>query len=211
VLDRPAPGGGDQPARLLQLVFPVYPYDLAKAEKGGTAKVEVLVDTQGVPATVRIVSATDPAFGLALAAAALSYHFTPGYKGSERAMTKLSYGFDFDPRTMIDEDTRFILSIEKNHPEVIRSPRELDVPVVPVSRGPVYPPRVAGPARTSLVTFLIDGEGRARLPRVNKPNPDIYDYAAMQAVSTWIFTPPKYKQHAAFVRVAVPIEFPEVK
>jgi TonB family protein len=59
----------------------------------------------------------------------------------------------------------------------------------------------------TLIEFLIDEEGRARLPRIVSASDEAFGYAAVQAVSSWRFEPPTRGGRAVVVRVQIPITF----
>ena len=57
------------------------------------------------------------------------------------------------------------------------------------------------------VEFLVDEQGHAHLPRIAGASDPAFGYAAVQAVSQWLFEPPKAGGKAAVVRVVEPFEF----
>ncbi len=89
-------------------------------------------------------------------------------------------------------------------------PKKLDLPVKVVSqRTPVFPLSVQsrltqGQAK---LEFLIDEEGRVRLPRIVTAADPAFGYAAIQAVSAWRFEPPKASGKPVVARVRLPFEF----
>jgi TonB family protein len=74
---------------------------------------------------------------------------------------------------------------------------------------PVYPRKLL-PQKTGGATeveFIVDREGRVRLPRIVSATAPEFGYAAAQAVAQWRFEPPKSKGKKVHVRVVVPFEF----
>lgn len=93
-------------------------------------------------------------------------------------------------------------------PQTIRGINDLDERLKPSF---VKPPKfllnaqsTAGQAQAG---FIVDATGRARLPRIVSSTEDVFGYAAVQAVSTWRFEPPKVGGKPAAVRVRVPFNF----
>jgi TonB family protein len=76
-------------------------------------------------------------------------------------------------------------------------------------RPPRFPLALDGKVATgeALIEFLVDEEGRARLPRIKSRSDEAFGYAAMQGVSSWRFEVPTYGGRAAIVRVQVPVTF----
>jgi protein TonB len=67
----------------LRVVEPVYPASMRAAGVEGSATIEFLVDSTGVPQVLgsRVIQADRPAFGMAALAAVLASRFTPGRSG----------------------------------------------------------------------------------------------------------------------------------
>ena len=74
---------------------PVYPADLKKAGKEGTAVVSFVVTEEGNVTNVKIVSASDPAFGDAAADAVSRWFFRPGTLGKEPVSCRMVVPMDF--------------------------------------------------------------------------------------------------------------------
>jgi TonB family protein len=58
-----------------------------------------------------------------------------------------------------------------------------------------------------MIEFLVDEEGRARLPRSVTATDEAFAYAAMQAIAGWRFEPPTRGGRAVVVRVQIPMVF----
>jgi TonB family protein len=59
----------------------------------------------------------------------------------------------------------------------------------------------------ALIEFLVDEEGRARLPRMVEATHEAFAYAAMQSIASWRFEPPQRGGRDVIVRVRVPLKF----
>ncbi len=202
---------GQSPPRLLSAGLPVYPVELARTGKKGAAKVDMVVDESGRVAMVKIVSASNPEFGEALAAAASGFYFEPSYKDGVPVTSVMTYEQKFD-RSHIPEDEvdARLLKTELHQPGLVAEASALDEPLKPVSRRPPAFPKslprdvTSGDAR---IEFLVDEDGRARLPRIASCSQPAFGYAAIQAVAEWLFEPPHVKGRPSVVRVIVPFEF----
>jgi TonB family protein len=58
-----------------------------------------------------------------------------------------------------------------------------------------------------MIEVLVDEEGRARLPRVVSATDPAFGYAAVQAVSTWWFEPPRAAGKTVVARAQIPFRF----
>jgi TonB family protein len=57
------------------------------------------------------------------------------------------------------------------------------------------------------VEFVVDEDGRARLPRVVKATHESFGHAAASGVASWRFAPPTRGGRAVAVRAQVPFSF----
>lgn len=86
----------------------------------------------------------------------------------------------------------------------------LDHRLKPLWRGfPLYPPslrdeQIKGETQ---IEFIIDREGRARLPRVISASRDEFGWAAATAISQWVFERPMREGQLVDVKVIIPINF----
>jgi TonB family protein len=198
-------------------VAAVYPYELLREHVSGKAKVVCLIDARGKVVQVNVTSASKPEFGQALAAAFESFEFDPALNKGKPTATLLAMEKEFLLSTnnpfaaVVPTSVDFeLLALEKKSPEKIRKLTELDAPLKPISRrSPVFPRAVAESVRTgeALVEFLIDEEGKARLPRIVSASEPAFGYAAAQAVSQWQFEPPKCAGKTVVVRARIPLKF----
>jgi TonB family protein len=86
----------------------------------------------------------------------------------------------------------------------------LDQRLRPVWRvAPVYPAALAEdkPAGQAVIEFVVDRDGRARLPRVASATRAEFGWSAATAVSQWVFAPPMRGGQPAEIKVSIPIEF----
>ena len=104
-----------------------------------------------------------------------------------------------------------LVELERKRPERIVASAQLDRPVTPLSRRPPrYPLNGGEPAagdNVALIEFLIDEQGRARLPRVvSAPNAS-FGEAGVVSVAGWRFEPPTLGGRPVVTRIRVPIAF----
>ena len=86
----------------------------------------------------------------------------------------------------------------------------LDQKLKPLWRGfPFYPANLTDPKPTgeALIEFIIDRDGRVRLPHIKSATQEEFGWAAATAISQWVFAPPRRKGEPVDVRVSIPIEF----
>jgi TonB family protein len=172
--------------------------------------VTMLIDPSGRISGVKVKSADQPAFGLALAAAVEGFVFDPALKDGKPTQCLLNFEQRFTSRDLSDEAGDACLADERKHPERIVSANVLDAPPKPVSRRSPRFPVTAAPETTTgsaLIECLIDKKGRVRLPRIVEASEPAFGYAAVQALAAWWFEPPKSKGDAVVVRVRVPFKF----
>ncbi len=80
----------------------------------------------------------------------------------------------------------------------------------PIRQGPpVYPTALkkAGQPGEAVIEFFVDAKGDVQLPRIVSSTATEFGYAAVQAVATWRFEPPKRNRKRTVVRVRGPVEF----
>jgi TonB family protein len=192
---------------------PVFPYALFHDDRNGRAKAVFIVGPTGDVLQIKIVEATTPEFGFALAAAVETFKFTPAFKDGHptQAALKVEQEFDgFASDGLVTADDRALLRREKKKPESIVGADKLDAPLKSLSRRPpVFPLALNGKMEqgTATIELLVDEDDHARLPRITEASDPAFGYAAVQAVSQWLFEPPKAGGKAAVVRVVVPFEF----
>ncbi len=205
----------DTPPKPRGTIIPVYPYGLLRDDRAGKATVAFVVDAGGEVVETKVVAASDPEFGLALAAAVETFRFDPALKDGRPvpAVIRMEQEFDRYSRgqnqTLTDAD-RALLKQELKRPGTIVPASQLDGAPKPLSRRPpVFPLAQRGQADrgSALIEVLVDEDGRARLPRIVEASNPAFGYAAAQAVSEWKFEPPKSGGKPAVVRVRIPFAF----
>lgn len=201
----------DTKLQLRAVLLPVYPAELRRARVKGTAAVAMKINEEGRVSEVAVTAADRPEFGFALMAAAEGFRFAPALLNGKPVVQWISFKQDFSVKDLPDEKAERLFALEKKHPEQIVRGSKLDEPLASISRrAPQFPlmPKIAGVSRgEALVECVIDKEGRACLPRVVSSSAPEFGYAAVQAVNTWLFSPPKSGGEPAAVRVRVPFVF----
>ena len=202
----------DTPPRITGMERVVYPYDLLAAGKTGRATVHYIIHESGVIAHAEVKEATDPEFGAALLAAVERFRYEPALKGGRaiKAVAAFSQEFTRDERQQVvtDEDL-WLLARERKSPKAFATMRDLDTPLVPLSRKPPAFPLTDPERKTgeALIEVIIDEDGRARLPRAVAATTPAFAHAAIVAIATWRFEPPQRAGRATDVRVQIPIKF----
>jgi TonB family protein len=190
---------------------PVYPYALLKERKSGKVTATFLINADGRVAAVKIIEASSPEFGLAMAAALEAHEFIPAMKDGKPTASILKMETEFSTYGgLVPERDSDLLRLEKKHPEKILSGKKLDAPLKPIFRqAPRFPTSVEGrlDRGQARIEVLIDEKGEVCLPRVVEATDPAFGYAAIQAVVAWRFEPPTAAGKPAIVRVQVPFSF----
>jgi len=190
------------------LIEPVYPLEHLLAGEEGTATAEFTVETRGNTANVTLVSASAPEYGAALLAAVEAWGFKPASSDGVKIPVQLRVVYGFAPKT----GGNVFRLVEALRPggSGIAGPSGLDQKLKPLWRGfPVYPAAlreepIEGSAE---IEFIIDRDGRARLPRVKSATNDEFGWAAATAISQWVFERPIKKGESVDVTVSIPVKF----
>jgi len=193
------------------VVLPVYPYALLKENKSGKVTARFLINADGRVVAVKILEASSPEFGLALAAALEAHEFIPAMKEGKPTASLLKMEREFSPyEGLVSARDNDLLRLEKKHPEKILSGKKLDAPLKPIFRQkPRFPSSVADRLDhgEATIEILINEEGKVFLPRVVETTDPAFGYAAVQAIVAWRFEPPLAAGKPAIVRVLVPFKF----
>ena len=201
----------DTAPRPLNTVLPVYPYAALRDEVSGQAEVQIVISPTGKVILAQVTSATTPEFGHALKASLEHFVFEPALLSGTptRASLRFSQSFErFGRQPIVTSEDTWLLRMEKKHPEQILRLNDLDGPLKPISRRPMEFPRgTDARAGKAMIEFLIDQEGRVRLPRVVSASEDAFGYAAVQSVSKWLFETPLQAGRPVVVRATLPIDF----
>jgi TonB family protein len=206
----------DTPPKITGSARPVFPYALLKARKEGRATVSYIIDERGRVAQAGVREATAPEFGQALLAAIEQFVYQPAIKGGRPGKALLGFAQDFgrdESKQLVSSSDLDLLRREEKKPESILSLRDLDSPLVPLSRRPPkFPVSMQAKGRgEATIEFIVDEEGRARLPRIVTASDDAFGYAAVQAIADWRFEAPLRGGRAVPVRVQIPVAFAPAK
>ncbi len=205
----------DTPPTPTSTMFPVYPFEQLKTGMAGKAQISYVVGPDGRVVSAKLREATTPEFGLAVLAMIDAWRFKPAKKKDGKA-AYANLGSEYDFRSNgrgdvpVSDAAKDILRLIEKHPEKIITADQLDRPPAPISRRPpVYPTalREAGQPGEAVIEFYIDEEGDAQLPSIVSSSAPEFGYAAVQAVATWRFTPPKKGGHTVVTHARVPLEF----
>ena len=218
------------------VIYPVYPYEMLRDGKEGEATVAVFVashdieqiaysvddgkfvagkrsvSTNGVVEQIAITKETAPEFGQAALAACEYFEFAPAQlKGKPTdAIASVRQKFDSGSPFVTDED-RAMLRLEKKSPQKIIAAAKLDaMPKRIISRKPPFPLAALQENITkgeAVVEFLIDTEGKVRLPRIVSATHPSFGYMAVQTVANWRYEPPKAQGKPVVTRARVPFQF----
>lgn len=206
------------PPKPKKIVLPVYPFELLRKKIAGEAKVSCVVGVDGRVKSTRILSATRPEFGAALAAAIEAMEFGYATVEGEPVATVLGYRHTFrpNPRERMEPRVSAVLAEEWHAMEFINRPKrlgfaaQLDRPIQPKNQpAPAYPTAMLDRRANGEATieFLLDEKGRPRLPRIVQATDPAFGYAAAQAISAWEFDPPTRSGAPTVMRVAAPFRF----
>jgi len=194
----------------LRLTDPIFPFDDLVAGEGGSATVEFVVAENGVVRDVRVREASKPEFGEALRAAIACSAFDAAMKHGVGTAVSLVRHVNFpavakDAKDDGDSQVRLV-SLCRAH--AVASARGLDGKLSPLYRvAPVLPDGAEGEKGQAVVEFVIDRDGRARVPRVVSATQPELGWAAATAISQWLFKAPTRKGQPTEVRVQMPFTF----
>jgi TonB family protein len=147
-----------------------------------------------------------------MVAAVEAWTFEPALVGTDPAPAHLVVTYKFAPPDSGDVN-RLMLALRPPGTGV-GGAGGLDERLRPIWRvSPVYPDalRTEKPAGKAMIEFVIDREGRARLPRVVSASRAEFGWAAMAAINQWVFAPPMRGGQPVDVKVSIPVDFPPPK
>ncbi|MEO6996245.1 MAG: TonB family protein [Lacunisphaera sp.] len=191
---------------------PVYPYALLLAGESGSATVNFTVTDHGAVSEILLKDASRPEFGAALIAAIEASAFDAALIGTDPAPAKMVVTYTFVPPAG-GELNRLMVALQPGGPGVAGA-RGLDERLRPIWRvSPVYPDalRVEKPVGKTMIEFIIDREGRCRLPRVVSASQPEFGWAAAAAINQWVFARPMKGGQPVDVKVDIPVDFPPPK
>ncbi len=190
------------------LIEPVHPLTPLLAAESGSATVEFTLDARGNIQEPGVKSATQPEYGAALLTAVETWRFSPARKEGQSVPASLQVTHDFSPPAG-GPVGRLVDAMRPGGPGV-GGAKGLDGKLVPLWRGfPVYPSslRAERPAGKAVIEFVIDRDGRVRLPRVVSATHEAFGWAAATALSQWVFEPPQRQGNPTEIRVSIPVDF----
>lgn len=210
-----APDGSAPEASPLPLFLadPVYPYEALLKGEAGSASVEFIVGANGVVRDVRVREASKPEFGAALAAAVETWRFSRAMINGQGVDVPLLKKAEFKAVPLeltteaeADPQTRLVKLARAN---AIGGGRGLDQRLSPLYRVlPAVPESAkSGEKVTVTVEFVIDRDGRVRLPRFLNGPSEAYGWSAVTAVSQWVFQAPRRGGQPTDVKVQIPVAF----
>jgi TonB family protein len=197
-----------KPPRPTILPAPVYPREQLLAGEAGSASVEFTVTDRGATTDVLLREASLPEFGAALIAAVEAWAFEPAYFTEAPAAAKLVVAYKFIPTADVSVN-RLALTLRTGGAGVAGA-GGLDQRLRPIWRAqPVYPQSLQGekPGGKAVIEFVIDQEGRARLPRVVSASHPEFGWSAATAISQWVFAGPLRGGQPVDVKVSIPVDF----
>jgi TonB family protein len=197
----------------------IWPYDELIKGESGDAVVEFTVQPRGRVTDVKVKEASNPKFGKALLAAMEQWSFTPAMAEGKTVAVTLLKRVEFKPvlsaeKASADEPLARLVRLEQAGE--IRGGAGLDEKLTPLYRvAPGYPGRLFGSERVNgqaVIEFVVDRDGRARMPRIVSASQEEFGWAAATAVAQWIFKAPSRGGKPTEVRVQIPFNFvpPEV-
>jgi TonB family protein len=187
---------------------PVWPVEALLRGQAGSAEVSFTVTEGGDVTDVKIEAASAPEFGQALAAAVETWAFAPSFDGGRAVAVHLRKRAEFKLPAGDEPEARLATALRDG---AIGNAKGLDAKLAPVFQmAPQYPAalkRGDKPAGQALIEFVIDRDGRARLPRVISAAREEFGWAAATAAAQWVFQPPRRGGQPVDVKVRVPFQF----
>ena len=203
----------DQPPRLINVAFAVYPRELLEQGVNGRVEVRFFVEPNGLVGERQIASTTHPQLAQATMAMLDASRFDPARKKGSPTRTAMSMVLNFkahgDGNVPVSEWTKDLLAlVKKQRPSAAL--KDLDgMPKARSQRAPVFPAmrqrRVS--SGEAVVEFYIGEDGAVLLPQAVSASAEEFGYAAVQAVSQWLFEPPRIKGKPVLVRAQIPFDF----
>jgi TonB family protein len=191
---------------------PVYPTEDLLAGRSGKAVLEFTVDPKGYVTDIIPIESTSPAFAGALEACVALWSFDPVISEGRGTSIKLRVTHVFTPPVAGDKTSpEARLIAELNSPEgiLVATGGNLDAKLRPIYRfPPLNPSKVELTEKVEVVlNFVIDREGRVRLPRFDASQNAEFGWAAAQALTLWVFAPPMKGGKPVDVQVKLPFSF----
>ncbi len=185
---------------------PVYPRERFVAGEEGSAEATFVIGPRGQITEFALGECSAPEFGAALTAAIDAWLFRPGMKEGNNVPVRVALRQEFRR----PEGGTLARLAEALREKKVASARGLDAPLEVVWRGfPAYPEtlRATRPEGDAEIEFVIDQDGRARVPRVVSATMPEFGWAAATAVSQWVFAPPRRGGEPTDVLVRIAFHF----
>jgi TonB family protein len=194
----------------MNVTDPVWPYERLLKGEGGSASVEITIAPNGVVSDVRVLDATQPEFGEALAAAMTTWTFAPAIVGGRGVEVTLIKHAEFTPPAAEASDAdplARLVGLARKNP--IPGGAGLDAKLVPLYRvRPNVPLDSASDEKgVAVIEFVVDRDGRVRLPRIVSATRPALGWSAATALNQWVFTVPMRGGKPTDVKFQIPIEF----
>lgn len=196
----------------IKIVVPtVYPLDLLKKNQTGKANVMIIVDPHGRVVESKILSSTQPEFGLSAQASFSSWIFDPAIKDGQPSWAALSREYHFNPRdrdTGVNDSAKKILKYIKNNDARLIDSNQLDsVPLALYSPYPNIPSELIKRKKYNevLIEFYLDEEGMVQLPKVISPEDDDLTWLLLTQVQRWQFQKPLKDGKPVITKLQLPI------
>ena len=200
------------------IVDPVLPLDALLKGEGGSAVVDFTVSESGSVNNIRVREATHPEFGDALAAALETWGFARPVENDQALSVQLTKRAEFAAVPLdveaegVDSQIRLVRALRAGS---ITGAKGLDEKLAPLYQvRPEYPQALkatGGPAGRAELEFIIDRDGRVRLPRVLSASHPEFGWSAATAVSQWIFHAPRKAGEPVDIKVKMPIRFAAIQ
>jgi TonB family protein len=212
-----APDGSapELPPRPEMITDAVWPHAHLLRGESGSASADFTVQPNGKVTEVKVREATAPEFGQALVAALGGWQFEAALAGSTAGPVVLRQRVEFkappvDATQAPPDDPLARLVILARKGALRGAGGDLDEKLTPLYRVvPVYPEALASekPAGQAVIEFVIDRDGRARLPRIVSATREEFGWAAATAVAQWLFRAPTRGGAPTEVMVQIPVQF----
>lgn len=216
VMVAPALGSGSAPAqrqsvKVIQTEDPVYPAAMLNlGVTSGYASILFSVSAEGRLEDSFVTEYSDREFALASLAALQKWDFEPARVAGDaiKVVTELRFLYEAGKVVVQSSGTYgmevVFYGMHKTHGYALSKLPELDsIPVPRTAKAPSYHESMLPEGETgeALVEFIIDENGRVRLPSVVQASHDLCGVLANEAVKEWQFEAPQRKGRPVAVRV----------
>lgn len=206
----------DDLPRVKLAVGAVYPFELLKQGRQGTAKLRFLVNPKGDVEQAQILEASHPDVGLSAKAMIEAWIFEPAKRNGIYVYSSLSKEQSFTMQPVDADNAELstsaigLLAESKEKKPKIYSLGELDaIPTAIYKVMPVYPRSLikSGIQGDAKLEFFVDSEGMVQLPRILAASKPEFGWAAATAVKRWLFEPPMKAGKPVNARLVMPFDF----